>query len=111
MFFIVLSCFFFSSRRRHTRFDCDWSSDVCSSDLPVYEPSFASACWISVTRSRVGACWPRSFRLDLEDCLLCELLCAVEPAAFLPAGLACTEGENAPSPAASSSDEARCVAF
>src|SRR5205085_4646193 len=26
--------FFFSSRRRHTRFDCDWSSDVCSSDLP-----------------------------------------------------------------------------
>src|SRR2546430_12392593 len=32
--------FFFSSRRRHTRFDCDWSSDVCSSDLagiPVCE--------------------------------------------------------------------------
>src|SRR2546430_7760114 len=25
--------FYFSSRRRHTRFDCDWSSDVCSSDL------------------------------------------------------------------------------
>src|SRR5256886_4197632 len=24
--------FFFSSRRRHTIFDCDWSSDVCSSD-------------------------------------------------------------------------------
>src|SRR5688572_31690830 len=31
MFFLF---FFFSSRRRHTRFDCDWSSDVCSSDLP-----------------------------------------------------------------------------
>src|SRR2546430_12519954 len=39
--------FFFSSRRRHTRFDCDWSSDVCSSDLrpdliekcvPTYPP-------------------------------------------------------------------------
>src|SRR5690606_40250266 len=29
-----LSCFFFfSSRRRHTRFSRDWSSDVCSSDL------------------------------------------------------------------------------
>src|SRR5947207_5724543 len=26
-------CFFFSSRRRHTRSLCDWSSDVCSSDL------------------------------------------------------------------------------
>src|SRR3989475_3239572 len=30
---LFLFCFFFSSRRRHTRFDCDWSSDVCSSDL------------------------------------------------------------------------------
>src|SRR5690606_40958880 len=27
--------FFFSSRRRHTRFSRDWSSDVCSSDLTV----------------------------------------------------------------------------
>src|SRR6476661_10059154 len=31
MFYICF--FFFSSRRRHTRFKCDWSSDVCSSDL------------------------------------------------------------------------------
>src|SRR5687768_18271335 len=29
-----LSLFFFSSRRRHTRCSRDWSSDVCSSDLP-----------------------------------------------------------------------------
>src|SRR2546430_3172542 len=28
----ILIGYFFSSRRRHTRFDCDWSSDVCSSD-------------------------------------------------------------------------------
>src|SRR2546421_6598274 len=28
--------FFFSSRRRHTRSDRDWSSDVCSSDLGFY---------------------------------------------------------------------------
>src|SRR2546429_5097318 len=27
------ACFFFSSRRRHTRCSRDWSSDVCSSDL------------------------------------------------------------------------------
>src|SRR2546430_9323831 len=33
--------FFFSSRRRHTRFDCDWSSDVCSSDL-YYDPQAAA---------------------------------------------------------------------
>src|SRR5207253_9846421 len=30
---IVVSFFFFSSRRRHTRWPRDWSSDVCSSDL------------------------------------------------------------------------------
>src|SRR6266853_1346507 len=44
--------FFFSSRRRHTRFDCDWSSDVCSSDLGhgdhlehrLQDPALAAAC-------------------------------------------------------------------
>src|SRR5207302_7663726 len=30
------SVFFFSSRRRHTRFSRDWSSDVCSSDLTAH---------------------------------------------------------------------------
>src|SRR3712207_9505280 len=29
----LMLCFFFSSRRRHTRYWRDWSSDVCSSDL------------------------------------------------------------------------------
>src|SRR4051812_46429000 len=29
----AVKLFFFSSRRRHTRLTCDWSSDVCSSDL------------------------------------------------------------------------------
>src|SRR5690606_40475993 len=33
--------FFFSSRRRHTRFSRDWSSDVCSSDLNVAVVVFA----------------------------------------------------------------------
>src|SRR5712691_9185388 len=37
--------FFFSSRRRHTIFDCDWSSDVCSSDL----------CLLWRRRLRIGA--------------------------------------------------------
>src|SRR4051794_41256837 len=32
--------FFFSSRRRHTRWTGDWSSDVCSSDLFVYATGF-----------------------------------------------------------------------
>src|SRR6267142_3331748 len=33
MLFVFFFFFFFSSRRRHTRLTCDWSSDVCSSDL------------------------------------------------------------------------------
>src|SRR5690606_40657350 len=35
----VLFLFLFSSRRRHTRFSRDWSSDVCSSDLGDEEPA------------------------------------------------------------------------
>src|SRR5260370_27790868 len=34
---LLVIFFFFSSRRRHTRFKCDWSSDVCSSDLEDFE--------------------------------------------------------------------------
>src|SRR3712207_9492067 len=32
-----MECFFFSSRRRHTRYWRDWSSDVCSSDLERWD--------------------------------------------------------------------------
>src|SRR2546428_12038764 len=39
----IIFYFFFSSRRRHTRSDRDWSSDVCSSDLFFYRES-AEAC-------------------------------------------------------------------
>src|SRR5260370_15214492 len=49
----IVMCFFFSSRRRHTRFKCDWSSDVCSSDLSksvvVRDPSEIVIARISVT--------------------------------------------------------------
>src|SRR5215204_7820325 len=47
--------FFFSSRRRHTRSLCDWSSDVCSSDLParLRRPAGRRG-WL---RSR-GGTWP-----------------------------------------------------
>src|SRR5256886_5103335 len=38
--------FFFSSRRRHTRFDCDWSSDVCSSDLGQWPAAFTGGAQI-----------------------------------------------------------------
>src|SRR3989475_12623271 len=45
-------CFFFSSRRRHTRFDCDWSSDVCSSDLALLAAGQAS--WAGEAEAKKG---------------------------------------------------------
>src|SRR5690606_39348509 len=42
--------FFFSSRRRHTRFSRDWSSDVCSSDLRVTRRTGA----LSYARQGIG---------------------------------------------------------
>src|SRR5206468_6547967 len=44
----VFIFFFFSSRRRHTRSDRDWSSDVCSSDLvhEYYNPNKIRIEWL-----------------------------------------------------------------
>src|SRR2546430_9526875 len=47
--------FFFSSRRRHTRFDCDWSSDVCSSDLGALVARQPRASAFSSLSSRAAA--------------------------------------------------------
>src|SRR5882762_2202561 len=48
--------FFFSSRRRHTRFKCDWSSDVCSSDLKWRLTIWKTqrGCWSVSSRSAGG---------------------------------------------------------
>src|SRR5947207_3969529 len=47
-FFFLFVFFFFSSRRRHTRSLCDWSSDVCSSDLYHWRgPLFVSLAILS----------------------------------------------------------------
>src|SRR5260370_27157667 len=40
----VMLFVFFSSRRRHTIFKCDWSSDVCSSDLDSHGQTPGLAC-------------------------------------------------------------------
>src|SRR6266480_2558456 len=45
----MMCFFFFSSRRRHTRLTCDWSSDVCSSDL------------------RIGVCIPREIHFFYDQ--------------------------------------------
>src|SRR5438270_7811902 len=64
--FFYFFFFFFSSRRRHTRFDCDWSSDVCSSDLGGSGRPYASM-YLSRRRgwvAKYGAVIPMSFQLD-----------------------------------------------
>src|SRR5215213_2019551 len=40
---VLFFCFFFSSRRRHTRLVSDWRSDVCSSDLSCGHVAWARA--------------------------------------------------------------------
>src|SRR5436189_6371062 len=59
LWFFILWClmhichtFFFSSRRRHTRYIGDWSSDVCSSDLIVEE---AASAGLGKAEQRHGA--------------------------------------------------------
>src|SRR5207249_9162994 len=78
VFFVFFFFFFFSSRRRHTRSKRDWSSDVCSSDLPRGGappprssaspmgpmPCSASACWTGPGALRT--CWSR--RLSRNAC-------------------------------------------
>src|SRR2546430_11748530 len=61
-----MSLFLFSSRRRHTIFDCDWSSDVCSSDLGIgrfYQIATKQAVQASTTESTnpVAACPPNHY--------------------------------------------------
>src|SRR5882762_12003217 len=64
------SFFFFSSRRRHTRFKCDCSSDVCSSDLPwrharraARRPPRARARRRGPRRGRKSVVWGKSVDL------------------------------------------------
>src|SRR5207249_9668693 len=49
-----LICFFFSSRRRHTRSKRDWSSDVCSSDLDLTRVQIKSARVVTTREQRIA---------------------------------------------------------
>src|SRR5256885_5388024 len=46
-------CFFFSSRRRHTRLQGDWSSDVCSSDLNLVK-TYDGDWWYFENKNRTA---------------------------------------------------------
>src|SRR5260370_17816537 len=51
--------FFFSRRRRHTRFKCDWSSDVCSSDLMTLMIGKGDLLRFSANITRVAVAEPK----------------------------------------------------
>src|SRR2546427_3204480 len=81
--------FFFSSRRRHTRFDCDWSSDVCSSDLgPRHGLQTAAGRRVSFPSSELRQVLQRS-----GECRV-ELECALERCGRSLASVA--QAEHAP---------------
>src|SRR5690348_18488370 len=50
---VCVCFFFFSSRRRHTRWTGDWSSDVCSSDL--FYTDGAREAWLTSPRRKAAA--------------------------------------------------------
>src|SRR2546430_11008539 len=67
---LFLIVFIFSRRRRHTRFGCDWSSVVCSSDLAEREPD-AIFSGVSAVGLTLGAGMLAPF-LNLPEVLLRE---------------------------------------
>src|SRR5256885_12248863 len=61
--------FFFSSRRRHTRLQGDWSSDVCSSDLRTI-------------MGMVWTAWGKAARVVLQFLILAAMARLLSPAEF-----------------------------
>src|SRR2546430_5953012 len=85
MYIVMIFFFFFSSRRRHTRFDCDWSSDVCSSDLasdsapamlPMSRNALARMSWPAnaVSREASARSEEHTSELQSQSNLVCRLL-------------------------------------
>src|SRR2546430_4514656 len=66
----TLSFFFFSSRGRHTRFDCDWSSDVCSSDLSFVARTNESRGRLARIPPRNDSAPPRAYTLAVSKKLI-----------------------------------------
>src|SRR2546426_3003982 len=61
-----MCCFFFSSRRRHTRLQGDWSSDVCSSDLSAVRGCLRSQLGRIAARNSCSGPWQPSLDLQLN---------------------------------------------
>src|SRR5699024_11916183 len=72
-------CFFFSSRRRHTRSKRDWSSDVCSSDLHAVRLAFKEGAK-NIKVMSTGGIMSATDQVDDTELSLEELTMAVKEA-------------------------------
>src|SRR5476651_2078598 len=70
----LLKFFFFSSRRRHTRYWRDWSSDVCSSDLRSGGEHAERGRCLGVGRRRADRSEEHTSELQSRQYLVCRLL-------------------------------------
>src|SRR5690606_39289949 len=79
--YVTVEIFSFSSRRRHTRFSRDWSSDVCSSDLWQVEfrtdPAKGQA--VQGMTLRIEEFLPERLKLDLSTSSAGEALAPGKP--------------------------------
>src|SRR6266480_5223100 len=82
--------FFFSSRRRHTRLTCDWSSDVCSSDLEVRLVDATITSTLELRGARLENPRGVALRLDRAE-ILSSLYC---DKGFIANGEVCAIGAH-----------------
>src|SRR5690606_16588760 len=79
LFAYCLLFFFFSSRRRHTRFSRDWSSDVCSSDPAAAQRAYLAGLQRVLPRDHLPYAPPANGALALDE--VWPALDALEPLA------------------------------
>src|SRR5690606_40243889 len=86
--------FFFSSRRRHTRFSRDWSSDVCSSDLAAQQPEYPDAQALRDVIAELETYPPLVFAGECDQ-LRARMAAVARGEAFLLQGGDCAESFDA----------------
>src|SRR6266487_6006315 len=82
-----IASFFFSSRRRHTSWTGDWSSDVCSSDLrlgELIEPGRTALVALMAANNEVGTLQPVAAAAGLAHAAGAVVLCDAVQAARHP---------------------------